>query len=54
MVFPMFGTAPKQLEWRLEELVIRGRIETIHIAAVLRTARYTEQGPVDLPRLDVT
>ena len=43
MVIPIvvgaLGTVPKGLEKMLEELEIRGRIETIQITALLRSAR---------------
>ena len=39
IVFDVLGMVPKGLEKRLEELEIRGRIETIQTTAVLRSAR---------------
>ena len=39
MVFGALGTVPKGLEERLEELKIRGRIETIQTTVLLKSAR---------------
>ena len=39
VVVGVLGTVPKDLERRIEELEIRGRIDTIQTTALLRSAR---------------
>ena len=45
-----FGTVPKNLEKRLCEIEIGGRIETIQTTAVLKSAKI-HKNPVNLRRL---
>ena len=39
IVHGAFRTVPKGLEMRMEDLKVRGRIKTLHKAALLRSAR---------------
>ena len=58
MVIPfigcVFGTVSKGLEKRLEELEIKGRIETIQTKALLRFGGNTQKSLRDLRRFGVT
>ena len=54
IVIGAFGTITKGLLKGLEDLEVGGRVETIQMTALLRTARITEKSPGDLRRLDVT
>ena len=45
---------PKSLDKRLEELEIKGRIDSIQTTVFYHNGQYTEKGPGDLGRLDVT
>ena len=45
IVVGALGTIPKSLEKRLEDLEIRGRIETIQTTALLQSARIPRRVP---------
>ena len=49
----IFATVTKGLIQGLDDLEIRGRMETIQNIAILRSTRTTEKSPGDLRRLDV-
>ena len=54
VIIGVLGTVPKGLLQGLEDLEIRGRVETIKTIPLLRSARNTEKSPEDLRRLAVT
>ena len=58
MVIPLvvraLSTVPKGLIKRLEDLEIRGRVETIQTTAFVVISQNTEKSPGDLRRLSIT
>ena len=54
IVTDAFGTVTKGLLKRLEDLEIRGRVETIQNYCIIEIGQNTEKSPGDLRRLAVT
>ena len=54
IVINAFGTVTKGLLKGLQDLEVGGRVETIQMTALLRTAKDTKKSPGDLRRLAVT
>ena len=54
IVIGAFGAVTKGLLKGLEDLEVKGRVETIQTKALLGTAKNTEKSPGDLRRLAAT
>ena len=54
IVISLLGTIPKGLVKRLEDLKIRGRVETIPDNSIIKISQNTEKSPGDLRRHAVT
>ena len=54
IVIGALGTIPKGLIKELEDLEIKGQVETIQTLSITRISQNTEKSPGDLRRLAVT